>query len=310
MINVLGAKQTTGHRAVLIREATRNLFCSPYKILPSFRGFFFIFSLMIIALLTDFGTKDYFVGAMKGAILSIDKTAKIIDITHEIPPQDILSASFTLRACCKNFPAKTIFTVVVDPGVGSNRRAILTETDDYYFVAPDNGLLSFVFNEEKNFRVFELANEKFFAEKVSRTFHGRDIFAPVAAHLSKGVQPSEFGAEIKDFVHFETAKPRKISVNETEAEIIHIDRFGNLITNLEQTDLPERFILEMGAKRISKLQNFFAESEKGEVFMILGSAGFLEIAAFQDSAEKLLNAKIGQKIIVKALLDNNVLTID
>ena len=109
---------------------------------------------MIIALLTDFGTKDYFVGAMKGAILTVNDTAKIVDITHEIPPQDVRSASFTLRACYKNFPEKTIFVAVVDPGVGSNRRAILVETNNYYFVAPDNGLLSFVFDAETNFRVF------------------------------------------------------------------------------------------------------------------------------------------------------------
>jgi S-adenosylmethionine hydrolase len=253
---------------------------------------------MIIALLTDFGTKDYFVGAMKGAILSINETAKIVDIAHEIPPQDVHSASFTLRACYKNFPKKTIFTAVIDPGVGSNRRAILVETDDYYFVAPDNGLLSFIFDDETNFRVFELSEERFFAEKISRTFHGRDIFAPVAAHLSKGVAPNEFGAEIKDFIRFRTTKPRKISANKIEAEIIHTDCFGNLITNLEQTDLPESFTLEIGSKRIGKLQNFFAEAETGEVFMILGSAGFLEVVAFRASAANLLNAKVGQKILM------------
>ncbi len=253
---------------------------------------------MVIALLTDFGTKDYFVGAMKGAILSVNENAKIIDITHEISPQDIRSASFTLRACYKNFPSKTIFVAVVDPGVGSNRRAILVETDDYYFIAPDNGLLSFVFDEKTNFRVFDLKNEKFFAEKVGQTFHGRDIFAPVAAHLSKGVQPNKFGKEVEDFVHHKTAHPRKVSAAKVEAEIIHIDRFGNLITSLEVKDLHEKFTLEIGMKRIDKIQNYFAEAEKSEVFMILGSAGFLEIVAFRDSAANLLNAKIGQKILM------------
>ena len=253
---------------------------------------------MVIALLTDFGTKDYFVGAMKGAILSVNENAKIIDITHEIPPQDVRSASFTLRTCYKNFPPKTIFVAVVDPGVGSNRRAILFETDDYYFVAPNNGLLSFVFDEKTNFRVFELKNEKFFAEKVSQTFHGRDIFAPVAAHLSKSVQPSEFGKEVRDFVHHKTARPRKVSAEKVEAEVIHIDYFGNLVTNLEVKDLHEKFSLEIGTSRVDKLQNFFAEAEKSEVFMILGSAGFLEVVAFRDSAANLLNAKIGQKILM------------
>ncbi|MGI8642085.1 MAG: SAM hydrolase/SAM-dependent halogenase family protein [Pyrinomonadaceae bacterium] len=250
----------------------------------------------IIALLTDFGTKDYFVGAMKGAILSINERTNIIDITHEIPPQDVLSASFTLRACYKDFPFKTIFVAVVDPGVGSKRKAILVETEDCCFIAPDNGLLSFVFDEEKKFRLFELTNQKFFAAEVSRTFHGRDVFARVAAHLSKGINPNEFGAEIKDFIHIKTAGPREISEREIEANIIHIDHFGNLITNLKQTDLPENFTLKINGKIINKLQSFFAEAERGELLMILGSAGFLEIVAFQDSAKDLLRAEIGQKI--------------
>lgn len=251
---------------------------------------------MIIALLTDFGTKDYFVGAMKGVIFSINASAKIVDITHEIPPQDIKSAAFTLRACYKNFPRKTIFVSVVDPGVGSNRRAILAETEDYFFIAPDNGLLSFAFDEATNLRIFELTEKQFFAENVSRTFHGRDIFAPVAAHLSKGVETNLFGREIKGFVRFDTARPQKISENEIEAEIIHIDCFGNLITNLKSEDLPEKFTLKISGEKIEKLRDYFTEAEKGEIFMIPGSAGFLEIASFQNPAKDLLNAKIGQKI--------------
>ena len=264
----------------------------------------------IIALLTDFGTKDYFVGAMKGAILSVNRDAKVVDITHEILPQNILSASFTLRACYKDFPRGTIFVAVVDPEVGSERRAILVESEDYFFVAPDNGILSFVFENSalahapasaSTIRVFELTNTQFFAANVSATFHGRDLFAPVAAHLSNGVNPNDFGREISDFKRFEEMKPKRISKDETQAEIIHIDRFGNLITNLKQTDLPENFILEIGGKRIERLLPFYAEAEKSEVFMIFGSANFLEIAVFQDSSQKLLNAEIGQKIAVKRI---------
>ncbi len=254
---------------------------------------------MIIALLTDFGTRDYYVGAMKGVILSVNAGADIVDITHEISPQDIRSASFTLRACYRNFPPKTIFVAVVDPGVGSNRRAILAETENYLFVAPDNGLLSFVFDEENSFRVFELTNKNFFAPKVSRTFHGRDVFAPVAAHLSKGAQPNEFGREIKDFVRFKSAKPRKISETETEAEIIHTDNFGNLVTNLKATDLPENFTLEINGIIIKTRREFYAEAEEDEVFMILGSAGFLEIAAFQNRAERILSVKNSEQIILR-----------
>ncbi len=254
---------------------------------------------MIIALLTDFGTQDYFVGAMKGTILSINKEAQIVDIIHEIPPQDIQSASFTLRACYRDFPKKTIFTAVIDPGVGSDRRAILVETADYYFIAPDNGLLSFIFNTDRSFRVFEIVNKEYFKHPVSNTFHGRDIFAPAAAHLSNGVKPNEFGDEVEDFVSFKENKPRKFSDGEIEAEIIHIDRFGNLISNLRKKDLPDDFTIQINGKIISKLQQFFAESSKGELFTILGSAGFLEIAAFQDSAAKLLNVKTSQKILLK-----------
>jgi S-adenosylmethionine hydrolase len=251
---------------------------------------------MVIALLTDFGTLDYFVGAMKGAILTINEDAKIVDLTHEIPPQDIRAANFALRACYADFPKKTIFVAVVDPGVGSQRKAILVKTENYYFIAPDNGLLSFVFQEEKDFVVYELTNEKFFAAKISRTFHGRDIFAPVAAHLSNGFQPEEFGAKIEDYIRLKAASPRVVSDREIEAEIIHADRFGNLITNLKLSDLPEKFTLEINGKAISKLQNFFSEAEKGELFMIMGSAGFLEIAAFRYSAANLLKAETGQKI--------------
>ncbi|MDQ3323584.1 MAG: SAM-dependent chlorinase/fluorinase [Acidobacteriota bacterium] len=251
---------------------------------------------MTIALLTDFGTGDYFVGAMKGAILSICETARIIDITHEIEPQNIASASFTLRACYKNFPQKTIFVAVVDPGVGSDRRAILVETKDYFFVSPDNGLLSFVFNETTDFRVFELTDKKYFAENVSQTFHGRDVFAPVAAHLANGVKTNEFGGQITDFIRLEEKIPRKTADKKIEGEIVYIDRFGNLITNLRKKNLPGDFCLEINGKEIEKLMAYFAEAEKSEIFMIFGSAGFLEIVAFRDSAENLLSAKIGDAV--------------
>ncbi|CAN5854675.1 S-adenosyl-l-methionine hydroxide adenosyltransferase family protein [soil metagenome] len=253
---------------------------------------------MNIALLTDFGTKDYFVGAMQGVIFSINENAKIIDITHEIEPQNIRAASFTLRACYKNFPEKTIFVAVVDPGVGSDRRAILVETEVYFFIAPDNGLLSFVFNETENFRVFEITNENYVNQPVSKTFHGRDIFAPIAAYVSKGILASEFGREISDFKKLSESKPQKLSENELQAEIIYSDRFGNLITNLTTEDLSHSFSIEIKNHRISKLRNYFAESEMNEIFMIFGSAGFLEIAAYQNSAKKILNAEIGDKIKV------------
>ena len=255
-------------------------------------------NLNFIALLTDFGVQDYFVGAMKGAVLSINPNARIVDITHEIEPQNVAAASFTLRACYKNFPVKTIFVAVVDPGVGSNRKAILVETRNYFFIAPDNGLLSFVFDKENDYTVFELTNEKFTAQSVGATFHGRDVFAPVAAHLSKGVPPDSFGERTENYVRLRENKPRQTSNDKIEAEIIHADRFGNLITNLTGDELPDNFTLQINETTISRRRSFFAEAEPGEVFMIVGSAGFLEIAAFRDSAKRLLDAEVGQKIIV------------
>lgn len=252
-------------------------------------------------MLTDFGTKDYFVGAMKGVILSISPSAQIIDITHEIEAQNINAANFTLRACYRNFPDKTIFVAIVDPGVGSNRRAILVETDKYVFIAPDNGLISFVFHEEDNFKVYELTNKKFFAENISRTFHGRDVFAPVAAHLSNSVNPFEFGVQIDDFVRLNETKPFENESGEIVGEIIHIDKFGNLITNLTTENLPEKFVLEINGVKIENLKSYYAEAEKGEILMIFGSAGFLEIAAFQSSAQKLLNSKAGNPVKVEKL---------
>lgn len=258
----------------------------------------------MVVLLTDFGTQDYFVGSMKGVILSINERANIVDITHDIPPQDIQNAGFTLRVCYRDFPQNTIFVAVVDPEVGSSRKAILVETGNYYFIAPDNGLLSFIFNAVKDFRVYQLEKEEFFKHPISRTFHGRDIFAPVAAHLSNGVEPSEFGNETQVFVCFEENKPREVSDKKIEAEIIHIDRFGNLVTNLRQSDLPEIFTLDINGKKISKMQKFFAEAEKAELFMIVGSAGFLEVVAFQDSAANLLKVKRGQKVILTENVQN------
>ena len=153
---------------------------------------------MLITLLTDFGTADYFVGAMKGVIFSINPTARVVDITHEIPPHDIRAGAFTLHAVYKSFPPQTIHVAVVDPGVGSTRRPILVVGGDQFFVGPDNGLFGYVYEREPRCRVFHLTREEYFRRPVSQTFHGRDIFAPVAAALSRGVEPPELGDEIKD----------------------------------------------------------------------------------------------------------------
>lgn len=249
-----------------------------------------------IALMTDFGTRDHFVAAMKGVILSINADALIVDITHEVPPQDVRAAAFLLAACYEEFPVGTIFVAVVDPGVGSDRRAILAESSGYRFIAPDNGLLSLIGAGPLSVR--ELTVEKYFRHPVSRTFHGRDIFSPVAAHLSNGVDPERFGPEIGDIVRLEAALPVRTGEGIDGAVVLHVDHFGNLITNLRRDDLPDEFELSVGGRRIGRLREYFAGADAGEVFLICGSAGFLEIVANRDSAARLLGAKAGQKISV------------
>ena len=233
----------------------------------------------IITLLTDFGSQDYFAAAMKGVILSINPAAQIVDITHEIPPQDIHAAAFNLLATYKDFPANTVHVAVVDPGVGSNRRAVLIECAEQFFVGPDN----------------------FFQHPVSATFQGRDIFAPVAAALSNGAAPEGFGAPIKSIIHLDSLKPKTLSDGVIEASIIHIDRFGNCITNLTGELLGEDLggvNLVVSGREITSFRKYYREAEdkESEVFCIIGSAGFLEIVAANRSAAAILDAQSGQPV--------------
>jgi S-adenosylmethionine hydrolase len=260
---------------------------------------------MLITLLTDFGTADYFVGAMKGVILSINADARIVDITHEIPPQDVRAGAYTLSAVYQTFPAGTIHVAVVDPGVGSNRRPILVSAGKQFFVGPDNGLFSFVYEREVETRVFHLTNEDYFRQPVSATFHGRDVFAPIAGALSKGISPEQLGVEIKDYLRLSNLKPKRTDTQTIEASIIHIDRFGNCITNLTREDLTEEMIargicLKINGREITSFRRFFAEDEKSpdELFAIWGSAGYLEIAAFRASAASSLDTKTGQPVTI------------
>jgi S-adenosyl-L-methionine hydrolase (adenosine-forming) len=248
---------------------------------------------MPIALLTDFGTRDYFVAAMKGAIVSINPAVAIVDITHEVPPQDIGEGAFTLRACCRDFPKGTIFVAVVDPGVGSERRGIIADADGYYFVAPDNGVLSFIFGDGCEVR--EITEERFFRRPVSNTFHGRDIFVPVAAYLSLGLPANAFGNEIFDPVTIEGARPL-IAAGRIEGEVIHIDRFGNLVTNITSGDLPASYNIEIDDRIIEKRYKYYAEATEGEIFPVIGSAGFMEISVRNGSAAAKLRAKVGSAV--------------
>lgn len=259
---------------------------------------------MIVTLLTDFGTADYFVGAMKGAILSVNRQAQIVDITHEIPAHDIEAGAFTLLAAHSSFPAQTIHVGVVDPGVGSARRPLLIATREHFFVGPDNGLFSYVCDRAADVRVYHLTNEKFFHSTVSATFHGRDIFAPVAGALSQRVPPNAFGELIDDYVRLAPLAPVCDGHGTWSARIIQIDHFGNLITNISRRELTDEQLAEgvklhIGGREISSSRKFYAEAEgasEGELFAIRGSAGLLEIAANRASAAQLLGAARGQLV--------------
>jgi len=238
----------------------------------------------VITLLTDFGTADYFVGAVKGAILSVNPRAVIVDITHEIAPQDIEGGAFTLLAAYKTFPAGTIHVGVVDPGVGSERRPIIVSANEQFFVGPDNGLFTYIYDREPSHRIVYVTSERYFRPAVSTTFHGRDIFAPVAAALSNDVAMEDFGVEINDAVRLPSL--------ETPLRIIHIDRFGNCVTNITRAEKS----LVVNGQTISEFRRFYGEGDDESLFAIWGSAGFLEISVNGGSAAEILHARRGDEV--------------
>jgi S-adenosylmethionine hydrolase len=254
---------------------------------------------MLITLTTDFGVADHFVGAMKGVILGIAPRTQIVDITHGIEPYSINEAAFVIAQAWRYFPKRTVHVVVVDPGVGSARRPILAEAGGQFFIAPDNGVLSMIYDSAPH-KVRVISNTKFMSKIVSRTFHGRDVFAPAAAHLARGVAPAKFGQRLQDYVRSSTLKPQRLSANTYAGAILKVDRFGNLITNLHIDDFSgvrvRPFELRAGLERIHRLALTYAETAIGEMFVIVGSSGYLEIAANQTSATKLLGCGAGAPI--------------
>lgn len=252
---------------------------------------------MVIALLTDFGDKDWFVGVMKAVILRINPNVDIVDITHEISPQDVRQAGFVLWNAYKYFPDKTIFVCVVDPGVGSERKIIAVETKKYIFIAPDNGLLDFVLSEVDILKAVYVENKNYFLESVSSTFHGRDIFAPISAYISSGVDLSELGREVSLKVSKEIFV--KVSnVGDYEGEIIYIDRFGNLITNLM---VSKEFDAEVRLKNlvIEKISKTYSDVEVGQVVALIDSSGLVEIGIRNGDASKILGVSYREKVGLK-----------
>jgi S-adenosylmethionine hydrolase len=256
----------------------------------------------IVTLTTDFGMADGYVGVMKGVILSINPNCAIIDISHEIPHHDILEAHYVLERSYSFFPPHAIHIAVVDPGVSGPRKPILIQTDRYFFVGPDNGIFSFVPYNETIQKVIALTTDEYFLSSVSNTFHGRDIFASCTAHLTLGIQPEQMGPEIEQIVMLEEAEP-VVRENQITGKITHIDRFGNLISNIRRKHLESiaqkgPYEILAGKKRLRRVEGSYSAVPKGEVLAIFGSSGTLEIAANQDNAAKKLELKRDSALII------------
>ncbi len=258
----------------------------------------------IITLTTDFGLSDHFVGVMKGVILGIAPAARVIDITHGIEPYAITEGAFTIAQAYRYFPKKTIHVIVVDPGVGSARRPLLAEMAGQYFIAPDNGVLSMVLAREDAARVKpkvrHITAERYFLQPVSRTFHGRDVFSPVAGHLAAGVRPAKFGKRIEDFIRAAFEKPAQTGKHTWTGTVLKSDHFGNLFTNFHIDQFPSvrthAFSLNAGTCVITRLALTFSDCATSELFVIVGSSGYLEVAAGQDSATRLLGCGAGSPV--------------
>ena len=261
-----------------------------------------------ITLLTDFGHDEPWVGSLKSVLWSIQPAAKIVDLSHAVPAHDVFAGAFALYRCYRDYPAWTVHLCVVDPGVGGPRRPILVITDDRYFIGPDNGLFSFVYQFDVVHRVLHITAEHYFRRPVSETFHGRDVFAPVAGWLSKGIDSSRFGDEIQDYVKLPVPVDRVTEAGVAEGEVCAVDRFGNLITNVREGTL--QVLRERAGERPLKVALADREipfvtggyGQEAPLFALLGSARMLEIAARERSAAQLLGvARRGAKVVIQAI---------
>ncbi len=257
----------------------------------------------VIALLTDYGDQDFFAASLKGVILSIQPEARIVDISHSVRSFDVREGSFILFGCFRLFPPGTIFVVVVDPGVGTDRSILLVKTSQYFFIAPDNGVLSYVLEAERPERIIRLYNEKFFLAGTGRTFDGRDKMAPAAAWLSHGCPLEEFGPPLQSVVKFKIPKP-KIFKESIIGHILFIDKFGNCITDIPsesalkliENKRGKSVVLRMGKTLTASFQETYGASKKGEVFFLPGSLGTIEIARREASAA--IKARQGARVEV------------
>jgi S-adenosylmethionine hydrolase len=257
----------------------------------------------IITLTTDYGTSDHLVGVMKGAILKINSEAQIVDITHEITPFDLLEGALAIASAYAYFPPRSIHVVVVDPGVGTERRPLLVSGQNQYFLAPDNGVLSGVYEKEHPVLVRHITSEHYFNQPVSKTFHGRDVFAPVAAWLSKSWQPASMGEEITDFKRFNMPRPKEAD-GLMKGVVLKIDSFGNLVTNFRAEDLTPESLekgqvrLQVGTHPVTRLVPTFAIGNAGEAIAYIGSSGYLEIAVNKGNAARTLGIGRGTPVLL------------
>lgn len=263
----------------------------------------------IVALLTDFGSQDHYVGAVRGAVLAACPDATVTDIAHDLPPHDVMAGAFALAAAYRVFPAGTTFMAVVDPGVGGSRRGIAIEAGGYKFVGPDNGIFTFVYGEHEGARVHEVTNAGLFRHEVSPTFHARDIFGPVAALLARGLELEHVGPVISDPVRLDVPEPRARE-DGWEAEVLHVDRFGNLITNFTRAhqarllervggDPTEVVVVVEGA--VLPLVHTYGDVVEGEPCALVGSSGRLEIAIHRASASRVLGAVKGATVRLRVV---------
>jgi S-adenosylmethionine hydrolase len=260
--------------------------------------------LPLITLITDFGLEDPFVGIMKGVMFSLNSTVKIVDICHNVPPHDVIQAAYQWKVAYSYFPLGTIQVGVVDPGVGGKRKGILAVSERYFYVAPDNGLLTLVEQEDPFDAVYELRNPDLQLSKVSSTFHGRDIFAPVAGHLSRGVSPGDFGPKVKEIERLDLPKPYVDNENNLQGNIIGVDRFGNLLTNVEREQFKQllgrgNFELIIKGNSITRFQNYYAEQPSLEPFILVNSMDYLEIALTNGQADRRLEAGAGDLFTIR-----------
>jgi S-adenosyl-L-methionine hydrolase (adenosine-forming) len=257
----------------------------------------------IITLTTDYGTNDHLVGVLKGVILKINPEATIVDITHAVTPYDLLDGALAIASAYPYFPPRTIHVVIVDPGVGTERRPILVSGQNQYFIAPDNGVLSGVYEKEQNVAVRHLTSEHYFLQPVSKTFHGRDVFAPVAGWLSKHWQPASMGEVIEDFKRFAMPKPKEAD-GVLKGVVLKVDSFGNLITNFRVEDLAPESLekgevhFQVGNHAVTRMVLMFASGNPGEPVAYIGSGGYVEIAVNKGHASKTLGIGRGTPVLL------------